>query len=48
MTKVQEDEAPANEHKLLTKFQNSSIRIITKTSMNSQMPLLSIMEFARS
>jgi hypothetical protein len=35
-TNVQGDQAPAKQHKMLKKFENSSIKTVAKQSMSSQ------------
>jgi hypothetical protein len=45
--KVLGDQTPAKRQKMLKKFENSSTKTVTEQSMSSQMPLRSVMEFAR-
>jgi hypothetical protein len=46
MTNVQDDQVPARQ-KMLKKFENSSTKTVAEQSMRSQIPLGSVMEFAR-
>jgi hypothetical protein len=45
--KVQGDQAPTKQQKMLKKLENSSTKTITEQSMSSQLPLGSVMEFSR-
>jgi hypothetical protein len=45
---VQGDQALAKRQKMLKKIENSSTKTVAEQSMNSQTPLGSVMEFARS
>jgi hypothetical protein len=45
MKNVQGDHAPAKRQKMLKKFENLSKKTITEQSVNSQMPLGSVMKF---
>jgi hypothetical protein len=47
MTNVQGDQAPAEQQKMLKKFENSSMKTVAEQYMSSQTPMGSVMEFAR-
>jgi hypothetical protein len=47
MTNVQGDHAPAKREKMLTNFEKSFMTTIAEQSMSLQIPLGSVMEFAR-
>jgi hypothetical protein len=48
MTNIQDDQAPAKQQKMLTKFENSSTKTVAEESMGSQTLLGSVMEFDTS
>jgi hypothetical protein len=45
--KHQGNQATAKQQKMLKKFKNSSMKTVAKQSMSLQIPLVSVMEFAR-
>jgi hypothetical protein len=47
MTNIQAKQAPAKGQKMLKKFKNSSMKIITEQSVSLQTPLGSVLVFAR-
>jgi hypothetical protein len=47
MTNIQGDQAPAEQQKILKKFDNASTKIIAEQSMSLQTPLGSVMELDR-
>jgi hypothetical protein len=47
MTNVQGDQAPAKRQKMLQKLENSSMKTIAEKSMSLQIPLGSVVKFAR-
>ena len=47
MMNVQGDQAPAKRHKMLKKFENSSMKTIAEQSVSSQTSLVSVTEFAK-